>query len=130
MGNSYLAHLVVMLSFLGMLLIPSSCQDDSNEYDATTAVYIVTLRQAPTSHNQEELTREIGHHFRHGASRRNTLKRTRHQNVSQIDRRPGSNIARVHDAWLKKVFKGEKYLKLYSYHYLINGFAVLITQQQ
>ncbi|KAG4915295.1 hypothetical protein JHK87_052852 [Glycine soja] len=24
----------------------------------------------------------------------------------------------------------EKYLKLYSYHYLINGFAVLVTQQQ
>nr|AFK46367.1 unknown [Lotus japonicus] len=78
MGNSYLAHLVVLLSFLGMLLTPSSCQDDSDEYDATTAVYIVTLKQAPTSHNQDALTRVIGHHFRNGVSRRNRHHRTRY----------------------------------------------------
>lgn len=28
------------------------------------------------------------------------------------------------------MLKGEKYLKLYSYHYLINGFSVLVTPEQ
>jgi len=55
---------------------------------------------------------------------------SRHRNVTKTDKRHGFNIAQVHDSLLKKVFKGEKYLKLYSYHYLINGFAVLVNQQQ
>ena len=54
----------------------------------------------------------------------------RHQNVTKTDKGYGSYFARVHDSLLNKVFKGEKFLKLYSYHYLINGFAVLVTQQQ
>jgi hypothetical protein len=54
----------------------------------------------------------------------------RHQNVTKTDKKRGFNIAQVHDSLLKKVFKGETYLKLYSYHYLINGFAVLVSQQQ
>lgn len=54
----------------------------------------------------------------------------RFRNISRTDRRYGSYIAKVHDSLLKKVLKGETYLKLYSYHYLINGFAVLVTQQQ
>lgn len=40
------------------------------------------------------------------------------------------SIARVHDSLLKRVLKGEKYLKLYSYHFLINGFAVFVTEEQ
>ncbi|KAJ1386142.1 Peptidase S8/S53 domain [Sesbania bispinosa] len=110
-----------------MLLIPSLCQDDSD--DVTTAVYIVTLRQAPASHYEDELTR-VGNHFRHGSSGRTRLHKPRHSNVTKTDRRHGSYIAQIHDSLLRKVFKGEKYLKLYSYHYLINGFAVLVTQQQ
>nr|XP_027192061.1 subtilisin-like protease SBT2.2 isoform X2 [Cicer arietinum] len=100
--------------------------------DAATsgsAVYIVTLRQAPISHYQDELTR-VGNHFRHGASGRTRFQKPRHQNVTKTDNRHGFNIAQVHDSLLKKVFKGEKYIKLYSYHYLINGFSVLVTQQQ
>ncbi|KAK4348101.1 hypothetical protein RND71_034440 [Anisodus tanguticus] len=31
---------------------------------------------------------------------------------------------------LRRVLRGEKYLKVYNYHYLINGFAVLVTLQQ
>ncbi|XP_027347596.1 subtilisin-like protease SBT2.3 [Abrus precatorius] len=126
MGIMYWPHLVV-LCFMGMLLIPSLCQDD-----ATTAVYIVILRQAPASHFQDELTR-MGKSFRHGGSsgRRTTLHKPRHnKNVTNTERTHGSYFARVHNSLLKKVFKGEKYLKLYSYHYLINGFAVLVTQQQ
>ncbi|QCE03787.1 Peptidase S8 propeptide/proteinase inhibitor I9 [Vigna unguiculata] len=55
---------------------------------------------------------------------------SRHQNVTKEDRGYASYFARVHDSLLNKVFKGEKYLKLYNYHYLINGFVVLVTQQQ
>ncbi|KAK7318709.1 hypothetical protein RJT34_03415 [Clitoria ternatea] len=123
--NMHWAHLLVF-SFLLMLLTPSLCQDH-----ATTAVYIVTLKQAPASHHQDELTRVVNN-LRHGApGRRITrLHKPRHQNVTKIGRGQGSYFARVHDSLLKKVFKGEKYLKLYSYHYLINGFAVLVTPQQ
>jgi hypothetical protein len=42
----------------------------------------------------------------------------------------GSHIARVHDSLLRRALRGEQYLKLYSYHYLVNGFAVLVTPQQ
>lgn len=54
----------------------------------------------------------------------------RYGNITKTDKRFSSYVTRVHDSLLKKVLKGEKYLKLYSYHYLINGFAVLVTQQQ
>ncbi|CAI8618853.1 unnamed protein product [Vicia faba] len=121
--NTFGAHLVA-LCFFGMLLMHSSCQNDS-----TTDVYIVTLRQAPTSHYQNELTTAYNN-FRHGTFRRTALHNPRHQNFTKTYKRRGSNIAQVHDSLLKKVFKGEKYLKLYSYHYLINGFSVLVTQQQ
>ncbi|CAJ1938262.1 unnamed protein product [Sphenostylis stenocarpa] len=109
-----------------MLLIPSLCQSD-----VTTAVYIVTLRQAPASHYHHELI-SVGNTSRHGAygSRRTRVHKPRHQNVTKEDKGHRSYFARVHDSLLNKVFKGEKYLKLYSYHYLINGFAVLVTQQQ
>ncbi|WJX47425.1 hypothetical protein P8452_34117 [Trifolium repens] len=128
MENIYGAHLVMVLCFLGMLLImPSYCQDDLD--DGTNAVYIVTLRQVPTSHYQDELSR-VYNHFRHSASGRTRSHKPRHQNVTKTDKKRGFNIAQVHDSLLKKVFKGEKYLKLYSYHYLINGFAVLVSQQQ
>lgn len=54
----------------------------------------------------------------------------RNINISRTDRRYGSYISRVHDSLLRRVLRGEKYLKLYSYHYLINGFAVFVTPQQ
>ncbi|WVZ26629.1 hypothetical protein V8G54_005173 [Vigna mungo] len=112
-----------------MLLIPSLCQSE-----VATGVYIVTLRQAPASHYHHELI-TVGNKSGksgHGVSgrRRTRIHKPRHQNVTKTDKGYGSYFARVHDSLLNKVFKGEKYLKLYSYHYLINGFAVLVTQQQ
>ncbi|KAH9315504.1 hypothetical protein KI387_024131, partial [Taxus chinensis] len=41
-----------------------------------------------------------------------------------------SYLIRVQDSLLKRTFHRGTYKKLYSYHYLINGFAVLITPQQ
>ncbi|KAI4297273.1 hypothetical protein L6164_037167 [Bauhinia variegata] len=124
MGSIYWADLIVL--FCLAMLLPSLCQDDS---DATSAVYIVTLRQAPTSHFNGEL-RKAGNHFKHDASRRSRFHKPRFANITKSDKRYGTYVARVHDSLLGRVLKGEKYLKLYSYHYLINGFAVLVTEQQ
>lgn len=52
------------------------------------------------------------------------------RNISRTDRRHGPYIDRVHDSLLRRILRGEKYLKLYSYRYLINGFAVLVTPPQ
>ncbi|ESW31604.1 hypothetical protein PHAVU_002G251800 [Phaseolus vulgaris] len=127
MENMHWSHKhSLVLCFLAMLLIPSLCQSE-----VTTAVYIVTLRQAPASLYHHELI-TVGNKSGHGASgkRRTRVHKPRHQNVTKEDKGYGSYFARVHDSLLNKVFKGEKYLKLYSYHFLINGFAVLVTQQQ
>ncbi|XP_035544600.1 subtilisin-like protease SBT2.2 [Juglans regia] len=55
---------------------------------------------------------------------------SRFGNISRTDRRYNSYIARVHDSLLRRVLRGEQYLKLYSYRYVINGFAVLVTPGQ
>ncbi|KAJ7969229.1 Subtilisin-like protease [Quillaja saponaria] len=125
MGRIYWVHLIVVIC-LGMF-VSSLCQDDSDEI---TAVYIVTLRQAPVSHYYDELRRGVNG-IKHGASGRLTrFHKPRYRNISRTDKRYGSYVSRVHDSLLRKALKGQKYLKLYSYHYLINGFSVLVTQQQ
>ncbi|KAL5773909.1 hypothetical protein ACOSP7_011466 [Xanthoceras sorbifolium] len=118
----WVVQLVVVL-LLGFLVC-SFCQDDSE--DPITAVYIVTLKQAPSSHYYVQ---QLKTKHKHDASGRHSRLNTP-RNVSAHHRRSGSNIARVHDSLLSRVLKGEKYLKLYSYHYLINGFSVLVTPQQ
>ncbi|CAL0306531.1 unnamed protein product [Lupinus luteus] len=132
--NIFWPHLVFVFCFVMFLLLtPSLCQDDSDDDDSgdDAAVYIVTLRQPHASHFQDELTR-VGKGFKHvgTVSGRTTLHKPRPRNVTHTVKRQGSYIVHFHDLLLKKVFKGEKYLKLYSYHYLINGFAVFVTQQQ
>lgn len=125
--------LVVLL--LGFLVWTSFCraQDDSEPDDEITAVYIVTLKQAPSVHRFAQVLRRgnknHGFHKKNGTSGR--LSRLNNpRNVSISHPRSGYNISRVHDSILRRALKGEKYLKLYSYHYLINGFSVLVTPQQ
>ncbi|XP_049375789.1 subtilisin-like protease SBT2.2 isoform X2 [Solanum verrucosum] len=50
--------------------------------------------------------------------------------LTNQDRMNGSYVSQMHDSLLRRMLRGEKYLKVYSYHYLINGFAVLVTPQQ
>ena len=52
------------------------------------------------------------------------------RNASRTNTSYSSYLIRLQNLLLKRTLRGEKYLKLYSYHYLINGFAVLITPQQ
>lgn len=125
-----MAHLMVVVFLLGVFL-PCLCQGDSDD-DDTAAVYVVTLRHAPVSHYYGELRREVNG-FKDAApapGRTQFNKPRRYDNATKTDKRYGSYVSRVHDSLLKKVLNGEKYLKLYSYHYLINGFAVLVTQKQ
>ncbi|ONM37559.1 subtilisin-like protease SBT2.1 isoform X2 [Zea mays] len=42
----------------------------------------------------------------------------------------GSYIVHLQKSLLKRTLRGEHYVKLYSYRYLINGFAVVITPRQ
>ncbi|KAE9461501.1 hypothetical protein C3L33_06612, partial [Rhododendron williamsianum] len=102
------------------------CQDNA---DAVSAVYIVTLRQAPASHYYGDELKVNTEDFDHGASGGTTRLDTP-RSISRRDGHNSSYIARVHDSLLRKVLRGESYLKLYSYHYLINGFAVLVSSQQ
>ncbi|EYU19074.1 hypothetical protein ABFS82_13G185400 [Erythranthe guttata] len=111
---------------LGIFVGCSFAQENA---DNITAVYIVTLKQAPTSHYYGELRVKHDHHIKHsGSASMTTLARP--SNVSRNNRPHVPYIDRVHNSLLKKTLKGEKYLKLYSYRYLINGFAVLVTPQQ
>ncbi|KAG2689568.1 hypothetical protein I3760_09G145200 [Carya illinoinensis] len=125
MESIYWAHLVVVLC-LGTF-VSCLCQNDS---DANfSAVYIVTLRQASAAHYYGELTRD-GASLKYSSSGRLNIHKPRFGNISRTDRRYNSYIARVHDTLLRRVLRGEQYLKLYSYRYLINGFAVLVTPGQ
>ena len=67
MEGIYLEHLVVMVLSLG-LLSGALCQVDDGSDNETTAVYIVTLKQAPTSHYYGEL-RKNANVFKHGVPR-------------------------------------------------------------
>ncbi|KAF6176657.1 hypothetical protein GIB67_034519 [Kingdonia uniflora] len=69
-----------------------------------------------------------GFRYEEALGRYNKLNKPR--NISRSDRRYSSYLTRVHDSLLRRVLKGQNYLKIYSYHYLINGFSGLVTPQQ
>ncbi|MCD7471204.1 hypothetical protein HAX54_011520 [Datura stramonium] len=100
-----------------------------NAADSATAVYIVTLKKAPVSHFYGELNLKNQYRSVNGVSER-VSRFDKPSNISHIDRMNDSFVSQMHDSLLRRVLRGEKYLKLYSYHYLINGFAVLVTPQQ
>ncbi|TYI59046.1 hypothetical protein E1A91_D10G005900v1 [Gossypium mustelinum] len=115
MGNLYWVYLVLPFCF-GLVLNTLSQENSDSD------VYIVTLKQAPLSLSYQG--------FNNGSTSVRLNKLYKPRNDSRSHQRSSSYISRVHDSLLKKALKGEKYMKLYSYHYLINGFSVLITPQQ
>ncbi|KAL6546263.1 hypothetical protein OROMI_021984 [Orobanche minor] len=118
--------LIATVLCLGVLVGFSYAQGNT---DDITGVYIVTLKQAPTSHYHGELRVSQDRYVkRNGSEIKSRFDKS--SNVSRTNWRHGSYVDRVHSSLLKSVLRGEKYLKLYSYHYLINGFAVLVTPQQ
>ncbi|XP_073129278.1 subtilisin-like protease SBT2.2 [Henckelia pumila] len=118
--------LLVMLC-LGIFASCNYAQD--NDGGAITAVYIVTLKHAPTSHDYGQLRVKQRHQSKHNDS--DGISRFhKPSNKPRKDWNNGSYISGAHDSLLRRILKGEKYLKVYSYHYVINGFAVLVTPQQ
>ncbi|KAM0951659.1 putative tripeptidyl-peptidase II [Dioscorea sansibarensis] len=108
------------LTFLGMLVM-SLCQENA-------AVYIVTMKKAPASHYSGQFQRLCSGALSYGAYGKFNTNKSRKS--CGIDQNYSSHLIRLQDSLLRKVLKGQNYLKLYSYHYLINGFAVLITPTQ
>nr|XP_009765943.1 PREDICTED: subtilisin-like protease isoform X2 [Nicotiana sylvestris] len=117
---SFLMGVLFLVNFVG-------CGwSQENADSATASVYIVTLKKPPISHFYGELRVKNQHHSTNGRVTRLDLP----SNVSHIDRMNGSYVSQMHDSLLRRALRGEKYLKVCSYHYLINGFAVLVTPLQ
>ncbi|GMI77454.1 hypothetical protein like AT4G20430 [Hibiscus trionum] len=114
------------LCWVYLVLLPL-CFGLSQE-DSHPEVYIVTLKQAPSAHYFEEQLRSH-QGFNNGSTSDRLSSLYKPRNNSRSHQR-SIYISRVHDSLLRSALGGEKYLKLYSYHYLINGFSVLITLQQ
>ncbi|CAK9167442.1 unnamed protein product [Ilex paraguariensis] len=125
MGGIYWVVQFMVVLCLGNFVGCTWSQDNADE---VSAVYIVTLKQAPAAHYSGELSVKRNDIKHGGPGIVNRLDRP--SNISRSDSRNGSYVARIHDSLLRRVLRGEKYLKLYSYHYLINGFAVLVAPQQ
>ncbi|CAA7041980.1 unnamed protein product [Microthlaspi erraticum] len=124
-----LVLVMISFGFLSNTLGQQQGGDDGDDDDS--AVYIVTLKQPPIVHlfDEEEL-KQIRHN-KHKKSKftpkfpARNISRKRHGK----SKRPPS-LSQTHDSFLRKTLKGEKYIKLYSYNYLINGFAVFVSSQQ
>ncbi|XVF23064.1 hypothetical protein REPUB_Repub13aG0005800 [Reevesia pubescens] len=128
MGYFCWVYFVVALCFVEHVFANALTQQDSEDSDTITAIYIVTLKQAPAAYYfEEQLRRQNTHH--QGFNHDSTSGRL-NRNNSRSHQSSSSYISRAHDSLLRRALRGEKYLKLYSYHYLINGFAVLVTPEQ
>ncbi|CAN7093668.1 unnamed protein product [Brassica rapa subsp. narinosa] len=114
-----------LVRFVFLLCLVSSsvfCLDDSDQnatVSSSSAVYIVTLKEPPSVHSSSGRETDDSNH---------SLTSTSSQIYRTSNR--SAYLIRVHDSLLRKVLRKENYIKLYSYHYLINGFSAVITQQQ
>ncbi|CAN6975120.1 unnamed protein product [Brassica rapa subsp. trilocularis] len=114
-----------LVRFVFLLCLVSSsvfCLDDSDQnatVSSSSAVYIVTLKEPPSVHSSSGRETDASKH---------SLTSTSSQTYRTSNR--SAYLIRVHDSLLRKVLRKENYIKLYSYHYLINGFSAVITQQQ
>lgn len=116
--------LFLLISLLGFKIDGGFCQDDAG-------VYIVTLKQAPAVHyfgGNAEMKLSGNKRVNHGGFER--LDTTKPSNTSRAGGNYSSYVIRFQNSILRRTLRGEHYLKLYGYHYLINGFAVFITPQQ
>lgn len=116
--------LLLLISLLGFKISGGFCQEDA-------AVYIVTLKQAPAVHYSGymgEMKWSGNRGPSHGSYGR--LDTRKPSNASRAGGDYSSFVIRFQNSLLRRVLRGENYLKLYGYHYLINGFAILITPQQ
>ncbi|CAL4947255.1 unnamed protein product [Urochloa decumbens] len=112
-------------------------------FEDGTAVYIVTMKQSPVFHRRLNLekfgnsrvTKAAGGGGGGGGGGEagdtpstSVLRKPRHGSPKSMNY--GSYLIRLQNLLLKRTLRGEHYIKLYSYRYLVNGFAVVITPQQ
>ncbi|KAJ1698339.1 hypothetical protein LUZ63_006851 [Rhynchospora breviuscula] len=98
--------------------------------DKNAAVYIVTMKQPPAVHQNkglESLDFKASSTSKKDSTVLNLTKKPRN-NTKPLSYK--SYLTRLQNTVLRRTLRGERYIKLYSYHYLINGFAVMITPQQ
>ncbi|CAN6455306.1 unnamed protein product [Victoria cruziana] len=117
LGCALHLHFVLFLGF-GLVVLSQ---------DGSSTVYIVTLKKAPTLHYLSGL--RTNSDFDHLEAETWTGLRTK-GNFSRSAARYGSYQIQIHDSLLRRTFNGEVYQRLYSYHYLINGFAIILSRQQ
>nr|CAD1828137.1 unnamed protein product [Ananas comosus var. bracteatus] len=112
----------VLVILLLSLWLGGFCDEDA-------AVYIVTLKQAPVAHYYSDLKRfgSSGINVEDSATL-NILNKPRNTSTRYTNYK--SYLIRLQNSVLRRALRGEHYRKLYGYHYLVNGFAVLITPQQ
>ncbi|CAA7014253.1 unnamed protein product [Microthlaspi erraticum] len=116
MEESSLVRLVFVLCLVSSSVF---CFDEpDHSTPASSAVYIVTLKDPPSVHSSG----------RESSGSNHVLTSTSSQTYRTLNR--NASIIRVHDSLLRSVLRQENYIKLYSYHYLINGFSAVITQKQ
>ncbi|KAL5222661.1 hypothetical protein ABZP36_027374 [Zizania latifolia] len=102
-------------------------------FEEGTAVYIVTMKQAPVFHKRLDLERFGSSRVAGGGGGGDTPSTSILTKPSHNPAQPmnyGPYLVRLQNSLLKRTLQGEHYIKLYSYRYLINGFAVVITPQQ
>ncbi|ANM71060.1 Subtilase family protein [Arabidopsis thaliana] len=113
--------LLLMISFV---FLSNNTLGQQQDDDDDSAVYIVTLKQPPIVHLFEE------QELKHKKSKFTPKLRPRNNSRKRHGKSKIPSVVQSHDSFLRKTLKGEKYIKLYSYHYLINGFALFINSQQ
>ncbi|CAH8278368.1 unnamed protein product [Arabidopsis lyrata] len=120
--------LVISFWFLSNNILGQQQDGDDNE-DDDSAVYIVTLKEPPIVHLfEEQELKQIRH--QHKKSKFTPKLKPRNNSRKRHGKSKIPSVAQSHDSFLRKTLRGEKYIKLYSYHYLINGFALFVSSQQ
>uniref|UniRef100_A0A0E0FTP6 Subtilisin-like protease n=1 Tax=Oryza nivara TaxID=4536 RepID=A0A0E0FTP6_ORYNI len=123
------------VAWLSVAVLGAALMGAAGAFEEGTAVYIVTMKQAPVFHKRLDLerfgsSRVAGGGGGGGGDTPSTsiLMKPRHGPAQPMNY--GSYLVRLQNSLLKRTLRGERYIKLYSYRYLINGFAVVITPQQ
>ncbi|VVA93109.1 unnamed protein product [Arabis nemorensis] len=118
MEESSLVRFVFALCLVSSSVFCLDDSDQNNTASSSSAVYIVTLKHPSSVHSSDK----------EPSGSKHVLTATSSQIYKTLNR--SASIIRVHDSLLRKVLRKENYLKLYSYHYLINGFSAVITREQ